>query len=75
MVATQQLQMMTFVHVIQSCSQDSNAVLAIMEDVIGKLKAIVADYFVVRCVTYRLALHILNIFARGQITRLTHVIT
>ena len=40
MVATQQLQMMTFAHVFQSCSQDSNAVLAIMEDVIGKLKAI-----------------------------------
>ena len=39
-VATQELQMMTFVHVFQSCSQDSNAVLAIMEDIIGKLKAI-----------------------------------
>lgn len=39
-VATQQLQMMTFVHVFQSCSQDSNAVLAIMEDIIGKLKVI-----------------------------------
>ena len=37
MVATQQLQMMTFAHVFQSCSQDSNAV---MEDVIGELKAI-----------------------------------
>ena len=32
--------MVTFVHVFQSCSQDSNAVLAIMEDIIGKLKAI-----------------------------------
>ena len=40
MVATEKLQMMTFVHVFQSCSQDSNAVLAINEDVIGKLKAI-----------------------------------
>ena len=40
MVATQQLQMMTFAHVFQSRSQDSNAVLAIMEDVTGKLKAI-----------------------------------
>ena len=39
-VPSQQLQMMTFVHVFQSCSQDSSAVLAIMEDVIGKLKAI-----------------------------------
>ena len=39
-VATQELQTMTFVHVFQSCSQDSNAVLAIMEDIIGKLKAI-----------------------------------
>ena len=37
MVATQQLQMMTFAHVFQSCSQDSNAV---MEHVIGELKAI-----------------------------------
>ena len=39
-VPIQQLQMMTFVHVFKSCSQDSSAVLAIMEDVIGKLKAI-----------------------------------
>ena len=37
---SQQLQMMMFVHVFKSCSQDSSAVLAIMEDVIGKLKAI-----------------------------------
>ena len=34
------LKIMTFVHVFQSCSQDRNAVLAIMEDIIGKLKAI-----------------------------------
>ena len=40
MVPPQQLQMMMFVHVFQSCSQDSNAVLAIMENVIGKLKAV-----------------------------------
>ena len=40
MVPPQQLQMITFAHVFQSCSQDSNAVLAIMEDVIGKLKAV-----------------------------------
>ena len=40
MVPPQQLQMITFVHVFQSCSQDSNAVLAIMEDVVGKLKAV-----------------------------------
>lgn len=38
-MASQQLQMMTFANVFQSCGQDSNAVLAIMEDVIGKLKA------------------------------------
>ena len=37
---SQQLQMMTFVHVFQSCSQDSRAVLAIMDDVIAKLKAV-----------------------------------
>ena len=37
-------------HVFQSCSQDSNAVLAIMEDVIGKLKAVMP---VLRTVIYR----------------------
>ena len=41
---------MTFVHVFQSCSQDSNAVLAIMEDVIGKLKAVMPA---VKTVIYR----------------------
>jgi len=35
----QELQMMTFVHVFKSCTQDSCAVLAIMKDVIGKLKS------------------------------------
>lgn len=40
-MASQQLQMMTSAHVFKSCSQDSSkAVFAIMEDVIGKLKAI-----------------------------------
>ena len=33
-----ELQMMTFVHVFQTCNQDSCAVLSIMKDVIGKLK-------------------------------------
>ena len=35
----QELQMITFVHVFQSCTQDSCAVLSIMKDVIGKLKS------------------------------------
>ena len=35
----QELQMMTFVHVFQSCTQDSCAVLSIMKDVIRKLKS------------------------------------
>ena len=35
----QELQMMTFVHVYQTCNQDSCAVLYIMKDVIGKLKS------------------------------------
>lgn len=34
------LQMMTFVHVFQTCNQDSCAVLSIMKDVIGKLKSL-----------------------------------
>ena len=34
-----ELQMMTFVHVFQTCNQDSCAVLSIMKDVIGKLKS------------------------------------
>ena len=38
-MASQQLQMVTFAYVFQSRSQDSNVVLAIMEDVIGRLKA------------------------------------
>ena len=49
-MASHQLQMMTFVHVFQSCSQDSSTVLAIMEDVIGKLKAIIPS---LKPVTYR----------------------
>ena len=35
-----QLEMMTFTHIFQSGSQDSYAVLAIMSDVVGKLKKI-----------------------------------
>ena len=35
----QELQMITFVHVFQSCTQDSCALLSIMKDVIGKLKS------------------------------------
>ena len=35
----QELQMMTFVHVYQTCNQDSCAVLSIMKDVIEKLKS------------------------------------
>ena len=38
--SSQQLEMMTFVHIFQACSQDSYAVLAVMSDVIGKLKKI-----------------------------------
>ena len=34
---------MTFTHVFQSCSQDSYAVLAIMSDVVGKLKNIMPN--------------------------------
>ena len=49
-MASQQLQMMMFVHVFQSCNQDSSTVLAIMEDVIGKLKAIMPS---LKTVTYR----------------------
>ena len=33
------LEIMTFVHVFQSCSQDSHTVLAIIDDVVGQLKA------------------------------------
>ena len=50
LMASQQLQMMTFVHVFQSCNQESGDVLAIMEDVIGKLKAIMPS---LKTVTYR----------------------
>ena len=32
------LQMLTMVHIIRSCNQDSNAVIAIMEDVVSQLK-------------------------------------
>ena len=39
----EQLEMMTFTHVFQSCSQDSYAVLAIMSDVVGKLKKIMPN--------------------------------
>ena len=35
----QELEMMTFVHVFQTCNQDSCVVLSIMKDVIGKLKS------------------------------------
>ena len=31
---------MTFVHVFQTCNQDSCAVLSVMKDVIGKLKSL-----------------------------------
>ena len=34
-----ELEMMTFVHVYQTCNQDSCVVLSIMKDVIGKLKS------------------------------------
>ena len=34
-----ELQMMTFVHIFQTCNQDSCAVLSIMKDVIGKVKS------------------------------------
>ena len=40
---SEQLEMMTFSHVFQSCSQDSYAVLAIMSDVVGKLKKIMPN--------------------------------
>ena len=49
-MASQQLQMMTFVHVFQSCNQENSTVLAIMEDVISKLKAIMPS---LKTVTYR----------------------
>ena len=39
--ASQDLSMMTFTHVFQSCAQDSPAVQAIMADVIGKLKSVI----------------------------------
>ena len=35
----QELQMMTFVHVYQTCNQDRSTVLFFMKDVIGKLKS------------------------------------
>ena len=40
MAPDQDLEMMTFSHVFQSCKQDSSAVQAIMTDVIGKLKKV-----------------------------------
>ena len=40
MALDQDLEMMTFSHVFQSCNQDSPAVQAIMTDVIGKLKKV-----------------------------------
>lgn len=49
-MVSQQIQMMTFAHVFQLCSQDSSTVLAIMEDVIGKLKAIMPS---LKTVIYR----------------------
>ena len=36
-----ELEMMTFVHVYQTCNQDSCVVLSIMKDVIGKLKSLI----------------------------------
>ena len=40
MAPDEDLEMMTFSHVFQSCNQDSPAVQAIMTDVIGKLKKV-----------------------------------
>lgn len=37
-VENHELEMITFVHVYQTCNQDGCAVLSVMEDVIGKLK-------------------------------------
>ena len=48
--SSHQLQIITFVHVFQSCSQDSFVVLAIMEDVIGKVKTIMPS---LKTVIYR----------------------
>ena len=41
--ASEQLEMMTFSHVFQSCRQYSYAVLAIMSDAVGKLKKIMSN--------------------------------
>lgn len=48
--STKELEMMTFTHVFQSCSQDSHAVLAIMSDVINKLKQIMPS---LKTIVYR----------------------
>ena len=50
MAPDQDLEMMTFSHVFQSCNQDSPAVQAIMTDVIGKLKQVMPT---LRTVYYR----------------------
>ena len=39
-MSNQEFEMMSFVHIFQACNQDSGAVLAIMDDVIGKLKSV-----------------------------------
>ena len=44
-----QLETMTFVHIFQSCSQDGSTVLAIMGDVLGKLKEAIASLKSVFC--------------------------
>ncbi|KAK3706243.1 hypothetical protein QZH41_008630, partial [Actinostola sp. cb2023] len=41
--AGMEVQMMSFVHVFQTCTQDSAIVLSIMKDVIGKLKLILPE--------------------------------
>ena len=50
MAPDQDLEMMTFSHVFQSCHQDSPAVQAVMTDVIGKLKQVMPT---LRTVYYR----------------------
>ena len=67
---------MTFVHVFQSCSQDSNTVIAIMEDVIGKLKAVIPSLKTVayrkdNAGCYRCAATILNAPKAGQFHEVT----
>ena len=38
-----EMEMMTFVHVFESCNQDSYAVLAILNDVFGQLKSVMPE--------------------------------